>query len=94
MRRSATEALLFRSRKLARRLDDEAGAEVLGIASQFDEVVRRQAALQERTLEGFPELAALGQASSGLADHVRPALEDIEKYCGLLLEEVKEIEHD
>src|SRR4029453_9221675 len=63
--------------KLATKVDAPTRAELLKLAMRARDSVQRQEALHKRFLEGYSDLAALGQAAIGLSRSLQPHLDKL-----------------
>ncbi len=72
--------------RLARKVDDDVANELRRIAKRAREASERQEAMHDRFLEGYSDLAALGQAAVGASRSIRPQIESIQNACTRLRE--------
>jgi signal transduction histidine kinase len=78
-RKGSTEqdAVLDALEKLAAKLSGNMGSELRRIAMRARETSNRQKALHDRFLDGYSDLAALGQAAVGVSQSIQPQIEAI-----------------
>ena len=72
--------------KVAKRADPKTRTELLKLATRFKESAERQEATYKRFLDGYSDLAALGQAAIGLSRSLNPQLDAMREIAGRIRE--------